>query len=235
MKKTFGFSIAAMMGIGCLTMTPAANAGDLILWDQQPDFSKGAPSSFVDQNFGDFPTFSTFLVGDVVFGGAVQIHSITTYYTNGQDPRGWPQNADGFATLNIFADPLSNFDHNPLDGASVVVSYVTTPDGIEVTASGLNIDLVAGTYWIGLTPELDFGAKGQEFHNPAINFLGAPTQGRNPGEGFGFGPDWFDAGFTFGGFVDWDMAISIRGIPAPGALALLGVAGLAGMRRRRRK
>ena len=235
MKKAFGFSIAAMMGIGCLTITPAANAGDLILWDQQPDFSQGAPSSFVDQNFGDFPTFSTFLVGDVVFGGAVQIHSITTYYTNDlvKGPF-WPQDIGGTATLNIFADPLTNAD-DPFTGTSVVVNYVTTANGIEVTASGLNIDLVAGTYWIGLTPELDFGAKGQEFHNPAINFLGAPTQGRNPGEGFGFGPDWFDAGFTFGGFVDWDMAISIRGIPAPGALALLGVAGLAGMRRRRRK
>ena len=234
MKKTFGFSIAAMMGIGCLTMTPAANAGDLILWDQQPDV---AGAAFVDQNFGDFPDFATFLVSDVVFGGAVQIHSITTYFTKGAAKTDlWPADDFGFATLNIFASPLTNAD-DPFTGTSVSVFYALTADGFAVTASGLNINLGAGTYWVGLTPELDFLVKDQEFHWQALNPTGGPTMARNPGLGFGIGPDWVDAGLTFPKIPieGWDAAITIRGIPTPGALALLGVAGLAGMRRRRRK
>ena len=235
MKKAFGFSIAATVGFGCLSITPAANAG-VILWDQPPDASKGA-TAFVDQHFGDFASFATFLVSDVVFGGAVKISSITTYYTKGaSDSDLWPADAFGTATLNIFADPLSNALHDPFAGASVEVFYAVTPDGFAVTASGLNIDLAAGTYWIGLTPELDFLVFDQEFHRVALNSTGGPTMARNPGLGFGFGPDWFDAGLTFPKvpIENWDASITIVGIPTPGALALLGVAGLATRRRRRR-
>ena len=227
MKKALGLSIAATMGIGCLSLTPAANAGQT-LWDQPPITDIPA---FKDQRYADFPDFSTFLVVDVVFDTGVKISSITTYFTNGN--LGWPQNADGFATLNIFADPLSNADDNPLDGRSVPVFLAVTDDGLSATASGLNIDLAAGTYWIGLTPEVTFVQFGNEFHWGAAS-IGNATQGRNPGDGFGLGTDWFDAGATFGGIEGWDAAITIEGIPAPGVLALLGVAGLVTRRRRSR-
>ena len=205
----------------------AASAGE-ILWDQPPIPDKPA---FKDQNYGDFPDFAIFLVADVVFDTGVKISSITTYFTNGNGA--WPQNASGFATLNIFLAPLSNADHHPQLGQSVAVDFVTTANGIEVTASGLNINLDAGTYWVGLTPELDFLVWGQEFHQRAAS-MGAATQARNPGGGFGLGTDWFDAGMTFNGIPDWDGAIRIEGIPAPGAMALLGLAGFFGGRRRRR-
>lgn len=226
--NVFGSGIAAAMVLGAMSITAPVSAGD-VLWDQPLLLDTQA---FVDQNFSDFPDFSTFLVSDVVFGTPVIINSITTYYTNVFNL--WPQNAAGTATLNIFADPLSGGD-DPAAGASVVVDFVTTADGIAVTASGLNMALGAGTYWIGLAPELTFGGAGQEFHLEAVG-VGANTQGRNPGGGFGLGLDWFDAGQTFAG-VDWDGAITVVGevVPAPGAMALLGIAGLAGTRRRRRK
>ncbi len=224
--NVLGSGIAAAMVLGAMSITAPVSAGD-VLWDQPLILDSTA---FVDQNFPDFPDFSTFLVSDVVFGSGVIINSITTYYTNANNL--WPQNAAGTATLNIFADPLSGGD-DPMAGASVVVNFVTSADGIAVTASGLNIALGAGTYWIGLSPELDFGAAGQEFHLEAAG-VGANTQGRNPGGGFGLGLDWFDAGQTFAG-INWDGAITIIGVPAPGAMALLGIAGLAGTRRRRRK
>ena len=81
---------------------------------------------------------------------------------------------------------------------------------------------------------LDFGVVGQEFHLGSDNFL-KNSAGRNPGGGFGVGFDWFEAGPVFGA-IDWGGAITITGknVPAPGALALLGMAGLVGRRRRRR-
>ena len=71
-----------------------------------------------------------------------------------------------------------------------------------------------GTYWIGLTPMLDFGGNGQEFHLEAA-LMGATTQARNPGGGFGHGSDWFEAGPTFGGLDSWDGAIRIEGEVTP--------------------
>ena len=113
--------IAAAMVLGAMTITTPVSAGD-ILWDQPLILDSTA---FVDQNFSDFPDFSTFLVNDVVFGSGVTINSITTYYTNVGNL--WPQNAAGTATLNIFADPLSGAD-DPMAGASVAVDFVTSSD-----------------------------------------------------------------------------------------------------------
>jgi len=91
---------------------------------------------------------------------------------------------------------------------------------------------LAGNYWIGLTPKIDFGAFGREFHQGSDEWL-KNTAARNPGGGFGVGTEWFQAGPVFGG-IDWGMAITVTGwYPTPGALPLLGVAGLLGTRRRR--
>ncbi len=109
------------------------------------------------------------------------------------------------------------------------------PNGFELTYSaGGEIELAAGHYWIGLTPQLDFGQFGQEFHHGSDEWF-KTSAGRNPGGGFGVGTDWFDAGQTFGG-IDWGGAITITGeiIPAPVTLALLGM-GLVGTGRRRRQ
>ncbi len=51
--------------------------------------------------------------------------------------------------------------------ASTPVDYVATPDGIEITASGLDITLPALPYLIGITPVLSFSANSQEFFQDA--------------------------------------------------------------------
>ena len=196
------------------------------LWDQpvNPDIP-----AFVDQQFADFPDFSTYLVSDVVFDTAVNIDSITTYFTNLNG--GWPLGDVG-AVLNIFDAPLEPGD-DPTAGMAVAATMALGPVGLELTTL-TDIDLAAGTYWIGLTPDLDFGVFGQEFHQGSDVIFGMNSMARNPGGGFGLGTDWFEAGPTFEGIDPWDAAITITGTatPTPGALALLGLALVAPRRRR---
>ncbi len=224
MRKT---TLALLIAAGTVAAVSSANAD--ILWDQSA-IDPGLPG-FVDQAFPDVPDFSTYMVNDTSYASLSVITDITTYYTTGFG--GWPSGA-GSATLNVFTSLTAGDD--PSMGTSVAVTYTNTGTGIEVHASGLNIAVAAGTtYWIGLTPELAFADFGQEFHSAAAAAMGDASQVRNPGGGFGVGTDWFDAGVVFGGVTGWDAAILIEGyiVPAPSAMALLGFAGLAGIRRRR--
>ncbi len=219
-------SPAGLFSDGHLLNTPAGPT----LWDQQPD---GGQPGFIDQEFGDFASFSTYTVSDVNFSGNVVITDITTYYTTGV----WDNIGAATAALNIFSDDGSGLPagtDDPTAGGSVAVNIGLGGSGfVEVTATGLNIALGAGDYWVGLTPELDFGTFGQSF----LVGSGAPTgdasASRNPGGAFGIGPDWVDTGATFGGVSGWDGSITILGTPTPGTLALLGLGGLVAGRRRR--
>ena len=225
------------MAVGCaLFVSPAALADDKVgvVWDApvNPDLP-----SFVDQEFGDFPDFSTYLVHHIVLDRKTAIHDITTYFTNVN--LGWPLGAVD-ARLNIFDQfgslPDNGLD-NPQDGTLVTANIADNGDlGLKAyTNLGGNLVLQAGEYWIGLAPILDFLVFGQEFHRGSDNFL-KNSAARNPGGGFKLGTDWFDAGNTFGDPPsDWGGAITITGknLPTPGALALLGVAGLVGRRRRK--
>jgi MYXO-CTERM domain-containing protein len=164
------------------------------------------------------------------------VTSVITYFSL-SDPTGWPAGEAIDAVLNIYPKtgslPMASDD--PTAGTTVLATLLVGVAGFELVADSLSIDLTAGDYWVGLTPSLDFGAFGQEFHQGALAPIGDNTAARNPGEGFALGPDWFEAGPTFGGTPDpWDGAITIEGIPTPGALALIGVAGFLGSRRRRR-
>lgn len=202
-----------------------------VLWEQLPTADPGA-SAFVDQQFPDFADFSTYLVSDVtVSGGGWNIESVSTFFTNGTGL--WPGGVTS-AVLNIFdkTGPLPVGGDDPTGGLAVAVTF---DDAGVMTAAGLDIDLADGDYWIGLTPDAEFGILGQEFHLATDDVMGDATAGRNPGGAFGLGSDWFDAGVAFGGIEDWDAAIVINGtiIPAPGAFALLGAGGLMLARRRR--
>ena len=90
---------------------------------------------------------------------------------------------------------------------------VNTPNVLSVTVSGLNMALPAGTYWVGLTPTIEFGTLGQEFAWGAGDGFadGAETFAVNPGGGFGLGSAWGPAGTLFGAGIVWDMAIQVTG------------------------
>ena len=97
-------------------------------------------------------------------------------------------------------------------------------DGEHVTLDLNGFTLDAGTYWIGVTAHNGFGTNGQT-GVMCSNLGNFNAHQANPADGFGFG-----------GLQNTsdNAAYSITGtaIPAPGALALFGIAGLATRRRR---
>ena len=223
MKKVFGFGVAATMVIGGVASAD-------VLYDNPVGAGGGTA---VNQEFGDFPGYSTYLVADftVPNPGFTLTDVIAPMTVNAA----WAGVTT--ARLHLFAvgGALPGGADDPSASMIVNVNY-DVQTGVLSTV-GLNMDVAAGDYWIGLTGIGDFGAVGQAFTLEGGNKAGLPDAARNPGGDFAFpaGTDWFGIET----FVNWgwhSFALTVEGvpIPAPGALALLGLAGLVTGRRRRR-
>ena len=213
----------ALVAVAAFTATATAD----VLWDQS-NVNTGI-NAFVDQEFSDVPSYSAYMVMDVVSTGWT-VQSVSAYFTNNMG--NWAGVTQ--ARLNIFSKtgtlPVAADD--PTAGSTVGVSLTNLGSSWEITASGLNVNVPIGDYWIGLTPLTNFGTQGQEFHQ-AAPIIGDDTAFRNPGGGFGLGTAWQTTAALGPDWIGvYDGAFKVEGIPAPGALALLGLAGLIGRRRR---
>jgi len=213
----------ALVAVAAFTAT--ANAA--LLWDQS-NVNTGI-NAFVDQEFSDFASFSSYMVSDVVSTGWT-VQSVSVYFTNNMG--NWANLSQ--ARLNIFPKvgnlPVAADD--PTLGSTVGITMTNIGSSWEITASGLNVNVPIGDWWIGLTPLTNFGTDGQEFHQ-AAPIIGVDTAWRNPAGGFGLGTAWQTTAALGADWIGvYDGAFKVEGIPAPGALALLGLAGLLGRRRR---
>jgi hypothetical protein len=98
--------------------------------------------------------------------------------------------AAGSSGTNLTGD-VANLTFSP--GAITLTPFGTNNAGALFTAdlSSSGVSLAPGTYWIGLTPRVDFGGNGQVAIENSI-FAGFPSNANsmqaNPGGGFGFGP-----------------------------------------------
>ena len=216
-------------------LTLSASVASAQIYDQSDYNSTG--NSLVDQEFADFPDFSTYMVDDVNIAVPTTITDVTTYFTLGIG--NWA--AVNTARLNIIpkSGSLPPNSADPSTGTVVPVTLTFGADVIEVHASGLNVNLAAGDYWFGLTPITNFGTDGQEFHQyttASEGLIGDVAAARNPGGGFGVGTDWIPAP-TFDPLTgdDENLAMLIDGVPVPEptALGLAALGGLGLLRRRR--
>lgn len=215
------------------------------LWDQ----SAHSGANLVNQQFPDLPAYSTYLLADVTFGSAVTIQDITTYVTpfNGASP-----GSSLPVALSLFtkSGALPTAANTPANLGSAYNATYTVLNGSEATIdlAGLNLQVAAGSYWVGLTPKVGYAASGQTFNYEANVTLGDPSVLINPGGGFGAGTGWAPASKLSPGYGDAAIKIqgtqgsqnSITATPEFGSVFSLGgllAAGGAGLwfRNRRRK
>ncbi len=157
----------------------AQTAGGAVLWDQSDYDVWGA--GFYNAESGAPPFGMTvFSVNHITVDNVWLVDSITTYYS-ALDPVWGDGIAQGY--LHVFGktDPL------PVDGtddptASPLVTMSGTLDGdhIVVTASGLNLSLEPGEYWIGITPIAASGPFGPEIHLSSLTLMGDATASYDP-------------------------------------------------------
>jgi hypothetical protein len=150
----------------------AGSATAEVLWDQSGlDPNQNGIANSISPGFGGFVIYA---VGDVtVDGSGWHVDSITQYYSS------W--NFDWLAaiangSLHVFpkTGPLPVGD--PATSATVTMTAASNnPDVIEVTASGLSLDLSPGDYWIGITPSAPAGIFGANLQFASDTLVGDPV------------------------------------------------------------
>jgi len=199
---------------------PAADS-KAVLWDQP--LSTVNQNAYVDQEFIDYPTSSSFLADDFVADSAWAVETI--FVPGG----GW----NGFTTLAnatalnflIYADDGGVPAGDP-SGAGAppiwALSLPPTDPQVAITngSGGLPSDvtlslslpaiLPPGNYWLVYYPTLSFATGGQYGRQPADTTNGATGQFINPGGGFGYGTAWQD--WTVLTVAQTDIAFRLEGI-----------------------
>ena len=222
-----------LASVFCVFGATAPCSAQSVLWDQQPDTSI---QQIIDQDIPDQSIFSTFAVNDVSISSNVVVDSVTTYFTNGSGA--WASNVNT-GILNIFDGDALTAQDDPTSGGDFGLGQVqvtVTDLGnniLAVSATGFLISLDPGTYWFGLSP-ISGSAIPQEFHYSSGSTVGAASQSRNPGGGFGLGTDWFDSNILAGGYQDAALTVTIVSLPEPttAGLFVIGMLGLGARRRR---
>jgi hypothetical protein len=205
-------------------------AVNAILLDQP--LSATNTNAYVDQEFSDFPTYSSYLADDfVVPAGGWQISAI---FVPGS---GW----NGFTTIlnatmlhvEIYADAAGLPAGYP-GGAAPVWALAAAPTDTQFTITAgsngypsnvlvtptVQPTLTPGTYWLVFYPSMAF-TSGQYGRQNADTTNGAATLFINPGGGFGFGTTWQSPSVI--GMTQPDLAFRIEGVAVPVELQTLSI------------
>ncbi len=194
---------------------------EAVLWDQP--LSTVNQGAYVDQDFPDYPTYSSFLADDFV---NADLWSISTIFVPGDGWNGFSSLLNATAlTWQIYADNAGVPAGDPSGGGSPPVWTLTlaptdpqvvistgTPGGTLSNAT-LNLaaplNLPAGHWWLVFYPTMSFGSYGQYGRQPADTTSGYTGQLINPGGGFGYGTVWQP--WTVLGPTQTDMAFRLEG------------------------
>ena len=221
----------ALAFVATLAFASFASA-DLIFDNGLPDGSNGL-SNFQGTLSGT--PYDRMLADDFVLGGNATLQQAVmsgVWYAGGglgqtaslrvsfiPDVGGVPDANMG----NWIYDGVIGLNNEVLTGAQ----YFGRPE-VQYTVDLPDVGLGAGTYWVSLQPQ---GTLDNFFHLTSAtgqgNLFGQQVHLSYPDMGY---PMW-TPGYTV--FVEYhDVNFQLYGIPAPGALALLGLAGLVSRRRR---
>ncbi|MCH2137253.1 MAG: hypothetical protein MK101_11870 [Phycisphaerales bacterium] len=218
------FSLAA---VATCTLTAFASADVIMDHIGAMDGSDLAGSIGASQDFDAYGDYDV-VAADVFTMDTAMNLSTASMVLGGWNGYGGLDGVTGF-TVSIFSslDQMGASIYGDVlamsfDSADVNGDWTGANDLISFDLGGF--ELAAGSYYIGITANNAFADNGQTGAATSNigNFAGA--QG-NPTGAFGFGPV-AETGANYAYRLDGDA------VPAPGAIALLGLAGLAGRRRR---
>ena len=227
MNKKCNFSLMAVATCAIGTFATADVIMDQIGPDDGSWLTGGIAGS---QDFDAYAIYDIVAIDDFTIGSSMNLTSASMVLA------GW----NGYAgTAGVMGYTVSIFSSLEAAGNSiygdVVSEYFDTTSasgswggvGDLITFDLSGIELAAGSYWIGITPFNGFAANGQT--GVAISSTGDGVAAQaNPAGGFGFGPyQMTEANYAYS--LEGDLGA----VPAPGALALLGLAGIASRRRRK--
>ena len=198
-------------------VAPYAPLAATVLWDQP--LSTANHNAYVDQEFSDYATYSSYLADDFTNEGE---WTIGTIFVPGD---GW----NGFSSLmNATSLTWAIYAEQPEGKPTGPISMMGIPDGypgggnapywtitlpptdpqVAISAGTPGgypsnttltlttpINLPAGTWWLYFYPTMSFGSYGQFGRQASDTTNGAVAQFINPGGGFGYGT----------GFQNWNV------------------------------
>jgi uncharacterized repeat protein (TIGR01451 family) len=218
-SQNSALSVQSPSGSKIVAPTGSAHPED-VLWDQP--LSSVNQNAYVNQEFPDVTTFSSFLADD--FTNA-QPWMISTIFVPGN---GW----NGFTTLlnatsltwQLYKDNAGVPDGDPSGGGNPPVWTLTLPptdtqvtisNGSGALPSNTTLNLTKpifvppGTYWLVFYPTLNFSGGGQYGRQASDTTNNYHGQFINPGGGFGYGTSWQD--WAVIGATQQDIAFRLEG------------------------
>lgn len=158
--------------LSALALAASAGAQSEVLWDQSDlDPNTSGIANSISPGFGGFTIYA---VADIVVADAGwSVESITQFYSS------WNQDwlfAITEGSLHVFPKTGALPVDDPAASVTVpMTAALNNPDVIEVTASGLNLDLAPGEYWIGITPAAPAGLFGANLQFATLAMMGDPV------------------------------------------------------------
>ena len=167
--KRLSLALAAVLVIA---MASAASAQ--ILWDQS-DIDGFGPGFFNSESGGPPMGSTMHTVTDVTAPGAWNITRVTVYFS-ALDPNFAAGIFEGYLHVWPKFGPTPVEDPTASTLVPLATNIVPGPNGdiIEVSTVGLDLNITAGDYWVGITPVAP-APFGPEIHQASLTAYGDPS------------------------------------------------------------